>query len=295
MATLDELMGRMADLGTTPPNKTLTLGLYGKPGTGKTVLATGLASYIAAGKKVLYIDTREGWVSLQNHPSMMNNVTRIQMKTFEDFGLIVQAIARGQLKDIGAVILDEGTTAADMLLSEQQHIMLGKPAEEIITEKPDWTIYRTIGDSLVQVITAFQQLHVHFILIAHEKTKEDPISGAQVAKPGYSDTINDKVSRLLHVNARLTTQIASVGPQGTIYDRIIQSHPSVRVDAKSRIGNLPVTTTPKDFTQVIHDWIFDVSRGFAPEAQALATDRISPEVQARTDNGDSDGPTMGTM
>lgn len=292
MTTLTELMGRMADLGTTPPNKTLTLGLYGKPGTGKTVLAVGLAQYIAKGKKVLYIDTREGWVSLQNHPAFMKNVTRIQMNSFEDFGLLVQGIAKGQIKDIGAVVLDEGTTAADMLLSELQHEQLGRPMHEIITDKPDWTLYRTIGDSLTQVITAFQQLHVHFIIVSHEKTKEDS-TGKAVTKPGYSDTINDKVQRLLHVSARLTNQI-NPGPQGQVIERVVQSHPSVLVDAKSRIGGLPLHTTPGGFTQVIHDWIFDASKSFAPEVQTLAADPLPAEA-APVRPVEGDEPTMGEM
>lgn len=294
MANLSELMGRMADLDTTPPNKTLTMGIYGRPGTGKTVLAVGLAGYIAKGKKVLYIDSREGWVSLENHPKLMKNVTRIQMKTFEDFGLIVQGIVGGQIKDPGAVVLDEGTTAADMLLSELQHAALGKPMTEIITDKPDWTLYRTIGDSLVQVITAFQQLHVHFIIVSHEKQKDDS-TGKSVSKPGYSDTINDKVQRLLHVSARLSTQIESVGPQGTVYARVIQSHPSVLVDAKSRIGGLPVTTNPAGFTKTIHDWIFDASKGFAPEVQTLANDPLPAEAAPKQSSNGDDEPVMGEM
>lgn len=294
MATLQDVMARMADLGTTPPNKTLTLQLYGKPGTGKTVLAVGLAQYIAQGKKVLYIDTREGWVSLQNHPAFMKNVIRIEMKSFEDFGLIVQGIQSRKIKDIGAVILDEGTTAADMLLSELQHEALGRPMSEIITDKPDWTLYRTIGDSLVQVITAFQQMHIHFILVAHEKTKEDS-TGKVVTRPGYSDTVNDKIQRLLHVSAQLKTQIASVGPQGTVYERVIQSHPSVLVDAKSRIGGLPVTTNPAGFTQVIHDWIYDSSSGFAPEVTTVAGDPLPAEAAPKTPSNGDDEPTMGQM
>jgi ABC-type phosphonate transport system ATPase subunit len=51
--------------------------LYGQSGVGKTVEAMELAQRCTPDdKRILYIDTGEGWVSLLNHPQLMRRTTR---------------------------------------------------------------------------------------------------------------------------------------------------------------------------------------------------------------------------
>lgn len=270
---LNAILARMADLGSTHVDKTLTVQIYGKPGVGKTVLAIGLAKYVASGKRVIYIDTREGWVSLDNHPALKAGVVRLQLKDFGDFGGVAQMISNGTLSDVGAVVIDEVTTASDMLLDELFRKETGQTdPSEIAMGKPDWSLYRPVGDALVRVITLFQQLKVHLIMVSHEREVKDH-RDVLIVRPGLNPSANDRVQRLLHVSARLTSV---AGAEGRV-TRELQSHPTFLVDAKSRIGGLPVKTDAATFVQVIHDWVTSTNATLVAEAAPIDADPLPSE------------------
>lgn len=270
-SNINQILGRMSDLGKQTVDKTLALQVYGEPGVGKTVFATQLAKWIAGTKPVLYIDTAENFVSLENHPGLAENVIRLPFQDFGDFGVIAQAINRKQITP-GCIVIDEFSTACDRLLDQLYRDQVGARPDEIPTEAIDPRLYKPMSDAAVKALQLFLQEHVHTILIAHEREVADTDDKKKkIVKPSYSPKNNDAINRALHVSAHLTTKIKGVG-NNISYEREIQSHPSALVSAKSRIGGLPIRTDPATFAQVIHDWITTPGAVFSEQSQQLAAD-----------------------
>lgn len=287
MTKLNDLKKRMTDLANESVDKTLMAMIYGKPGVGKTVLAVGLAKYIAGGRDVLYVDTKEGWVSLENHPDMMEGVMRLQYQDFDDHAAIVEAVKKGQLGNIGAIVVDEFSTAAEMLLHALYLNDVGATPGSIPTEEVDARLYKPLGDASRRVISMYQSLSgVHTIMVAHETTYTDHRK-VVVTRPGFTPKNYAGLAKDMHIIAHLTAEVDGMGNK-TSYTRKIQSHPSKLVDAKSRIGGLPLSTDPATWVGTIGDWLENKGTGLVDETQDIAPDELPAEGVPIVENPDDE-------
>jgi len=130
-----------------------------------------------------------------------------------------------------------------MLLDELHREDVGSSSDQISTEAVDARLYKPLGDACRKAVEMFQNIAgVHVILVSHEREVVDHRK-VKVIKPGFTPKNNDGLQKLMHLTAHLTNEIKGLG-KNTTYDRVVQSHPSALVDAKSRIGGLPPNFQP---------------------------------------------------
>ena len=92
--TTAEVLSRMSDMESTEVDLLHRIMLYGPPGGGKTVLAMMTAQSLkTAGGRILYIDSKDGWVSLLDWPKLQVDVTRFPYKSYADLPALASNIA----------------------------------------------------------------------------------------------------------------------------------------------------------------------------------------------------------
>lgn len=276
--SFDQLLGRMQSLAEQTSDKSFAGLIYGGFGSGKTVLAVGLARYLAEGKEVLYIDSSDGWVSLENHPELIDDglVTRFPFQSQIELIALAAEFASGnkKLDRFGAVVVDEISSTSDISLDEVIRRAESLTASEQIVDF-DPKVYKPMGDDNKRFITGIKRAGRHLILTAHERVDKDH-RGVKVTGPSLSPQNNKGIQQLMHVTAHMTNEITGEG-KNVKYNRKLQAHPSQLVAAKSRIGGLPMKSEPKVFVQAIKEWVDNGAIELAEESNDLIPDDLPEE------------------
>lgn len=92
-AMLDALNSLVVPMENTEPK--FKGMFYGESGAGKTVLAMELAHKLKGDGNIIYIDSVEGWVSLLNHPGLINGVSRMVYQGLSQLDTLIMAIVNG--------------------------------------------------------------------------------------------------------------------------------------------------------------------------------------------------------
>lgn len=272
MATpLSKILGRMQDMENEVIDKDFFALLYGSFGTGKTTLIAGIAQALrrlgGADARILYLDSAQGFASLENTPKLMRNMDRIQVKDPKDLMTIAESMKkrRTEFKNHTVLLLDEVDSWFEIILHSYVREATGTMPTEDLPEI-EGKHYGPPTAIMLNIINTFKSVDgLHIIMVAHnqERGKEPKIVTSPSLPPKLMKGINEKV----HVVGLVEAAITKDG-----YSRTIQVNPSKQVVAKTRIGGLPVKIDFNDMPKIVRNWV-----GSPEMEEALVNPEPDPE------------------
>lgn len=247
--TLDALVGSITPMQDESPY--LKALIYGDEGTGKTTLA---ANY---GDNILYIDSASGWVTLLDHPNIMEKrIERMEFKGLSQLDALVEAITIGHPKFswIETVILDE---LSSMAMADLDVVLRSRAAKDPskdpnVPTQPDY-LHNT--ERIRRSISPFMTLPVNVIMLAHVREDKDERTGRTYTRPAFTPKMRKTITQQCHIVGRLTSDIKTVDEDGSqVYTWSLQVRPTTTVVAKTRIKDLPMVVENPDFNEMLSGW-----------------------------------------
>jgi len=221
-----------------PPLRTC---LFGPPGGGKTKLA-------CTAPKPLLLDVEGGAITLDNHPELLAAVDVLQVPNFDTVMDVIFEFREetADSKKYETVVVDTGTELQAILLSD----ILRKKHSKDENRNPyaaQQLDYKENTEMLRRMIVAFRDLSVNFIIVAHDITDKDGDDGKIYTRPAFTPKLAGTVKGLMDVQAYLT---ADTDQEGEVVRRL-QVHPANNIQAKCRVGGLPVIIEDPHFDMLI--------------------------------------------
>ena len=238
----DKLLARMTDMEHQEIEKTFLGLFYGDKGVRKTTTAQYLAQKLKGDGRILFVDSAEGWVSLDNFPKLKRSTDRIQVDDPRDLMVLSRALrtrAKGY-EDFTVVILDDFDSWWQDTLHSFAREQAGTSEEE---ELPiiDWTWYGPPQQAMMNTVKNFYKtMGLHVIITCHEQGR--PLKGEKGGPDRFEPLLGTKLSagigHLAHLVGRFEGRVKKNVQTKQVESVVeVQVQPSRYVDAKSRLSN----------------------------------------------------------
>lgn len=254
---LEELANKLQSLEQN--NASLKAIIYGSMGVGKTVAVMQIAQTLTPkGKGILYIDSAEGWVSLQNHPELKKRVKRWTDTEISTLKKIAYGIkySISPWDKFGTIIIDEHSSITDEDLANitKQRAVVDKSKDP---DDPKWPDMSTAKNRTLDYTGKFIKLdNVNVLMVAHERIDEDNLK-RKVTSPSYMPATGKALYGLVHLVGRMTAdESPSENSEKVDYTREVQVHPTNRNLCKTRIGGFSsIRVSVPELIRATKEWL----------------------------------------
>lgn len=253
---------------------------YGNSGVGKTLLTAAIAQELKGDGGILHLDSSDGFVTLEDWPEMMVDTDSYRVDDYRELPVIGDALLNRKkgFTDYTVCIMDEVSSwYTDMLhawVREDEGLRPEDPIPEIEGKQ-----YGPPTHALLDIVNKFHKTEgLHLLLVSHEQVRGNADKGTDRYAASLPPAFMRGINQRMHLVARVEAQIRSDG-----YKRSVQTRPSRKVDAKSRISLLDVIEEFENVPGKIGEWInggvaaLDLSKPQGRSQALLEDEDIQPE------------------
>lgn len=281
---LKTVLDRMVDMDHQEIPKDYVGLHYGGKGTRKTVTSMGLAQKLRGDGRILFVDSSDGWVSLDNFPALKRATDYVRVDDPAELMVIARALlnrVKG-FEDISVVMLDEISSWYNDALNGYIREVHGVDEDQPLP-KADWNDYGPPQAAIFNAIKTFHKVpDLHLIMISHEQSRA--IKGdknAERIEPALGSKLSQNIGQIAHVVARFESRLVrNQETKKQEYTTEIQVQPTRYVDAKTRIGGMPLKLDAVPFVKDVAAWVNDTER--------MVSDTAAAEAQVASEDLDED-------
>lgn len=245
-----EIFQRISAMESQITSKDFISLLYGSYGVGKTLLGLAIAQYLKGDGRILFLDSSDGFVSAEEFPALMEGVDRYRVDDYRELGVLGEALKNRApgFEEYTVVQLDEVSSwFTDMLhawVREAEGVTNDAPLPEI-----EGKHYGPPTHVFTETIGRFHKTEdMHLILVSHEQSRGR--EGSEITGPALPPRFLREINQKMHLVGRVEGVI-----RGGDYERKVQTQPSRRVVAKSRLSNLSPVEMVEDVPEKVYEWI----------------------------------------